>query len=68
MFAEVKQNHCLRRAKFRNNQKFQIQVYMIAMVQNFKRIIKIIFLYFYLLLLKSKIIRVILTTCTLSTV
>lgn len=49
MFAEAKQNHRLRRAKFRNIQKFQIQVFMIAIFQK-----KIIFSYRYLLLFKSK--------------
>ena len=38
LFAEAKQNHCLRRAKYRGLEKVQIQAYMIAMVQNLKRL------------------------------
>ncbi len=40
LFAEAKQNHCLHRAKYRGKSKVQIQVYMIAMVQNLKRVMQ----------------------------
>ena len=43
LFGEAKENHCLRRAKFRGLLNVQIQVYMITIVQNIKRIFK----YFY---------------------
>jgi transposase len=47
LFAEAKQNHCLRRAKYRGVVKFQIQCYMIAMVQNFKRLISLFLCFLY---------------------
>jgi hypothetical protein len=40
IFAEAKENHCLRRAKYRGLAKTQIQVYLSASVQNLKRLIK----------------------------
>ncbi|WP_082068338.1 transposase [Rickettsia endosymbiont of Ixodes pacificus] len=46
LFGEAKENHGLRGAKFRSVQKTQIQILMIAIVQNFKRILKIIFWFF----------------------
>jgi transposase len=39
LFAESKQNHCLARAKYRGRTKVQIQAYMIAIVQNLKRLL-----------------------------
>lgn len=39
LFAEAKNNHGLRRAKYRGRRKVQIQVYMTAFVQNLKRLI-----------------------------
>ncbi|MGI4775370.1 MAG: transposase [Janthinobacterium lividum] len=32
LFAKAKENHCLRRAKYRGINKFQIQCYMIALI------------------------------------
>jgi len=45
LFAEAKENYCLRRAKYRGIHKFQIQCYMIALVQNFKRLLSFIFVF-----------------------
>jgi transposase len=39
LFAEAKQNHCLARAKYRGRTKVQIQAYLIAIVQNLKRLL-----------------------------
>lgn len=39
LFAEAKNNHGLRRAKYRRRHNVQIQVYMTAFVQNLKRLI-----------------------------
>jgi transposase len=39
LFGEAKQNHCLRRAKYRGVHKVQIQSYMIAIAQNLKRLL-----------------------------
>ena len=39
LFAEAKQNHCLARAKYRGRPKVQIQAYLIAIVQNLKRLL-----------------------------
>jgi len=39
LFAEAKQLHCLRRARYRRREKVQIQVYMTAFVQNLKRLL-----------------------------
>ncbi len=39
LFAESKQNHCLARAKYRGRSKVQIQAYLIAIVQNLKRLL-----------------------------
>ncbi|WP_095568297.1 transposase [Rickettsia sp. MEAM1 (Bemisia tabaci)] len=58
LFGEAKENHGLRRTQFRGVQKTQIQIFMIAIVQNFKRILKIIFLFFDLLLLKIENITI----------
>ncbi|WP_341758697.1 transposase [Candidatus Tisiphia endosymbiont of Ditula angustiorana] len=68
IFAEAKENHGLRRTQFRGVQKTQIQIFMIAIVQNFKRILKIIFWFFYLLLLNIKNITIFVTLMTFSTV
>ena len=38
LFGEAKQNHGLRRARYRGRQKVQIQAYLIATVQNLKRL------------------------------
>ena len=43
LFGEAKENHCLRRARYRGIQKVQIQFYMVAIVQNFKRLLSPIF-------------------------
>ncbi|NRA64012.1 MAG: transposase, partial [Pseudobacteriovorax sp.] len=40
MFAEAKDRHCLRRAKYRGRSKVQIQLYLTAIVQNLKRMSK----------------------------
>ena len=45
LFAEAKQYHGLRRAKYRGIKKFQIQCYMTAITQNIKRIIRLILKY-----------------------
>lgn len=55
LFAEAKENHCLRRAKYRGILKFQIQCYMIAMVQNFKRLTSLIFAFFIYIFFAKKI-------------
>jgi transposase len=39
LWAEAKQNHCLARAKYRGRPKVQIQAYLIAIVQNLKRLL-----------------------------
>ena len=39
LFGEAKENHCLRRARYRSLAKVQIQFYLTAMVQNFKRLV-----------------------------
>ena len=39
LFAEAKNNHCLRRSKYRGKEKVQIQVTMTSIVQNLKRIL-----------------------------
>ena len=39
LFAEAKQNHGLARAKYRGRGKVQIQAYLIAIVQNLKRLL-----------------------------
>ena len=39
LFAEAKQNHGLARAKYRGRTKVQIQAYLIAIVQNLKRLL-----------------------------
>src|SRR4051812_47692989 len=39
LFAEAKQNHCLARANYRGRPKVQIQAYLIAIVQNLKRLL-----------------------------
>ena len=39
LFGEAKENHCLRRAKYRGLEKVQIQSYMTAIAQNFKRLV-----------------------------
>lgn len=39
LFGEAKENHCLDRAKYRGLAKMQIQAYMIAAVQNLKRVV-----------------------------
>ena len=40
LFAEGKENHCLKRAKYRGIDKVQVQVKMSSIVQNMKRILK----------------------------
>lgn len=55
LFAQAKENHCLRRAKYRGLAKVQIQCYLIAIVENFKRLISLIFYFLiYLFLQKEK--------------
>lgn len=46
LFGEAKENHSLRRAKYRGIGNAQIQCYMIAMIQNIKRLIAFILLLF----------------------
>lgn len=55
LFAEAKQNHCLRRAKYRGLEKVQIQCYLIALVQNFKRLILFIFYLYWIANFMNKI-------------
>jgi len=43
IFAESKPYHHFARARYRDLNNFQIQCYMTAIVQNIKRVIKIIF-------------------------
>lgn len=43
IFAEAKNHHCLKRAKYRGLKKVQIQAYMIAIVQNLKRLVHSLF-------------------------
>lgn len=43
LFAEAKENHGLRRARYRGRSKFQIQCYMIALIQNFKRVLTLLY-------------------------
>lgn len=43
LFAEAKENHCLRRAKYRGRAKMQIQAYLVATVQNLKRLVREVF-------------------------
>lgn len=38
IFAEAKNNHCMSRARYRGKSKVQIQVYMVSIVQNLKRL------------------------------
>jgi len=38
LFGKAKQNHRLRRARYRGRQQVQIQAYLIATVQNLKRL------------------------------
>jgi hypothetical protein len=47
IFAEAKNLHCLSRAIYRSVVKVQIQCYLIAIVQNIKRLLKIILIKFY---------------------
>lgn len=49
LFAEAKENHGLRSAKYRGLAKVQIQCYLIAIVQNFKRFINLYFLLFFII-------------------
>ena len=39
LFGEAKENHCMRRTKYRGLAKMQIQLYMTAIVQNVKRLV-----------------------------
>lgn len=55
LFAEAKQNHGLCRTQYRGIQKFQIQCYMTALVQNIKRIIRLILLFLYIFYEKNEI-------------
>jgi transposase len=41
LFAEAKQNHGLSRARYRGRSKVQIQAYLIAIVQNLKRLVAV---------------------------
>ena len=41
LFGEAKENHCLRRVKYRGLAKVQIQFFMIALAQNVKRRVNI---------------------------
>ncbi len=42
LFAEAKNNHGLKRARYRGRAKVQIQAYMIATVQNLKRLVAVV--------------------------
>lgn len=42
MFAEAKNNHGLQRARYRSTSKVQIQAYMIALAQNLKRLVAVL--------------------------
>ena len=42
LFAEAKNNHGLKRARYRGRAKVQIQAYMIAIVQNLKRLVAVV--------------------------
>ncbi|WP_455211869.1 transposase [Kaarinaea lacus] len=42
LFGEAKQNHNLRRARYRGFSKMQIQLYMIALVQNLERSVTVL--------------------------
>lgn len=46
LFGEAKQNHCLRRARYRGLPKVQIQLYMTAITQNFKRLVGVFLAFF----------------------
>ena len=46
LFAEVKRNHCLARAKYRGRCKVQIQAYLSAIVQNLKRLVALFYYWF----------------------
>ncbi len=52
LFAEAKENHNLARARYRGRPKVQIQAYLIAMVQNLKRLV----IAFYLWLLARSLL------------
>ena len=39
LFGEAKENHCLRRARYRSLVKVQIQLFMTAIAQNLKRLV-----------------------------
>jgi hypothetical protein len=54
LFGEAKENHSLRRAKYRGIQNVQIQCYMIAVVQNIKRLVAFILILFLEIILFSK--------------
>ena len=43
LFAEAKQNHNLARAKYRGRSKVQIQAYFVAMAQNLKRLVALVY-------------------------
>ncbi len=43
LFAEVKQNHNLSRAKYRGKPKMQIQAYWSAIAQNLKRLVALFY-------------------------
>jgi len=43
LFAEAKQNHNLARAKYRGRRKVQIQAYLIAIAQNLKRLVALVY-------------------------
>jgi transposase len=60
LFAEAKQSHCLRRTKYRGLIKFQIQCYMTAIVQNFKRLISLIVMLINSRFMRQKIKRLLL--------
>jgi hypothetical protein len=45
LFAEAKRNHGLARARYRGRSKVQIQAYLIAMAQNLKRLVLLLYLW-----------------------
>lgn len=54
LFGEANENHSLRRSKYRGIQNVHIQCYMIAMVQNIKRLIAFVSILFFRTIFFSK--------------
>ncbi|MGI9214543.1 MAG: transposase [Gammaproteobacteria bacterium] len=58
IFAEAKNLHCLSRARYRSVVKVQILCYLIAIVQNIKRLLKIILIKFYFFNRPSQLLHI----------